>query len=164
MQYQKLGRYRILAELGRGAMGAVYRAADPLIEREVAIKTLLPDLPAEILDEVRERFLREARSAGRLNHPNIVTIFDVGEDARRRLHRDGAARRTLAAAGAAPAAARCRWQRAADIAAQVADALDYAQHYKHRPPRHQAGEHHGRRPTGAARSPTSASPTCRPRA
>src|SRR3954465_16013012 len=61
-------------------MGAAYRAADPLIEREVAIKTLLPDLPAEILDEVRERFLREARSAGRLNHPNIVTIFDVGED------------------------------------------------------------------------------------
>src|SRR5258706_7022815 len=62
-------------------MGAVYRALDPLIEREVAIKTLLPELPPEILDEVRERFLREARSAGRLNHPNIVTIFDVGEDA-----------------------------------------------------------------------------------
>jgi serine/threonine-protein kinase len=80
MQYEKLGRYRIVAELGRGAMGAVYRAVDPLIEREVAIKTLLDDLPAEILQEVRERFLREARSAGRLNHPNIVTIFDVGED------------------------------------------------------------------------------------
>src|SRR6476646_698945 len=79
MQYEKLGRYRIVAELGRGAMGAVYRATDPLIEREVAIKTLLPNLPAEIMDEVRERFLREARSAGRLNHPNIVTIYDVGE-------------------------------------------------------------------------------------
>ena len=82
MQNQKtLGRYRILGELGRGAMGAVFRAADPLIEREVAIKTLLPDIPPDLLDEVRERFLREARSAGRLNHPNIVTIFDVGEDA-----------------------------------------------------------------------------------
>jgi serine/threonine protein kinase len=80
MQYEKLGRYRIVAEIGRGAMGAVYRAVDPLIEREVAIKTLLDDLPAEIMQEVRERFLREARSAGRLNHPNIVTIFDVGED------------------------------------------------------------------------------------
>src|ERR1041384_206629 len=62
-------------------MGAVYRAVDPLIEREVAIKTLLPQLPPEIVEEVRERFLREARSAGRLNHPHIVTIFHVGEDA-----------------------------------------------------------------------------------
>src|SRR4051812_6503746 len=60
-------------------MGAVYRAVDPLIEREVAIKTLLPNLPDEVMNEVRERFIREARSAGRLNHPNIVTIFDVGE-------------------------------------------------------------------------------------
>ncbi len=60
-------------------MGAVHRATDPLIERDVAIKTLLPNLPPEVMDEVRERFLREARSAGRLNHPNIVTIYDVGE-------------------------------------------------------------------------------------
>ena len=74
-----LGRYRILGELGRGAMGTVYRALDPLIEREVAIKTLHPDLPPEVIAEVRERFLREAKSAGRLSHPNIVTIFDVGE-------------------------------------------------------------------------------------
>src|ERR1044072_647622 len=79
MQYEKLGGYRIVAELGRGAMGAVYRAIDPLIEREVAIKTLLPNLPDDVMSEVRERFIREARSAGRLNHPNIVTIFDVGE-------------------------------------------------------------------------------------
>src|SRR5262245_12584169 len=60
-------------------MGCVYRALDPLIDREVAIKTLLPNLPQEVVDEVRERFLREARSAGRLNHPGIVTIYDVGE-------------------------------------------------------------------------------------
>ena len=60
-------------------MGAVHRATDPLIERDVAIKTLLPNMPPEIMDEVRGRFLREARSAGRLNHPNIVTIYDVGE-------------------------------------------------------------------------------------
>src|SRR5262245_20194193 len=76
---KKLGRYNIVSELGRGAMGAVYRAVDPLIEREVAIKTLLPNLPDDVMDEVRERFIREARSAGRLNHPSIVTIFDVGE-------------------------------------------------------------------------------------
>jgi len=74
-----LGRYRIIGELGRGAMGTVYRAVDPLIEREVAIKTLNPSLPPEALDEVRERFLREAKSAGRLNHPGLVTIYDVGE-------------------------------------------------------------------------------------
>src|SRR5918999_4399488 len=74
-----LGRYKIVGEVGRGAMGAVYRALDPLIDREVAIKTLLPNLPAEVMQEVRERFVREARSAGRLNHPNIVTVFDVGE-------------------------------------------------------------------------------------
>jgi hypothetical protein len=62
-------------------MGAVYRALDPVIDREVAIKTLLPNLPADVMQEVRARFLREARSAGRLSHPNIVTIFDVGEHA-----------------------------------------------------------------------------------
>jgi len=76
---QSFGRYRIVGELGRGAMGAVYRALDPVIQREVAIKTLLPDIQEEVPGEVRERFLREARSAGRLSHPNIVTIFDVGE-------------------------------------------------------------------------------------
>ena len=76
---KRFGRYLIAGELGRGAMGAVHLAKDPLIERDVAIKTLLPDLPAEVMGDVRERFLREARSAGRLNHPNIVTIFDVGE-------------------------------------------------------------------------------------
>jgi len=129
VQYEKLGRYRIVSELGRGAMGAVYRAVDPLIEREVAIKTLLDDLPAEIMQEVRERFLREARSAGRLNHPNIVTIFDVGEDAGvayiamellegRSLQQMLRAQPRLALAAAA------------DIAAQVADALDHAQQYR----------------------------------
>jgi serine/threonine-protein kinase len=79
VELRTLGRYKIVGELGRGAMGAVYRAQDPMIDREVAIKTLLPNLPKELMGEVRERFIREARSAGRLNHPNIVTIYDVGE-------------------------------------------------------------------------------------
>ena len=74
-----MGRYRILGELGRGAMGVVYHALDPVIDREVAVKTLLYNMPADVMGEVRERFLREARSAGRLSHPNIVTIFDYGE-------------------------------------------------------------------------------------
>jgi serine/threonine-protein kinase len=75
----KIGRYEILDEVGQGAMGTVYRARDPLIERTVAIKTvLIAQLQQEGAD-AESRFLREAQSAGRLSHPNIVTIYDVGE-------------------------------------------------------------------------------------
>lgn len=74
-----IGRYEILDEIGRGAMGTVYRARDPLIERTVAIKTVpITQLRQEGAD-AESRFLREAQSAGRLSHPNIVTIYDVGE-------------------------------------------------------------------------------------
>jgi serine/threonine-protein kinase len=73
------GRYVIEKELGRGSMGVVYKAYDPVIERPVAIKTLKLDLDRKDLAGFRERFLLEAKSAGRLNHPNIVTIYDVGE-------------------------------------------------------------------------------------
>ncbi len=76
-----LGRYEIVKELGRGAMGTVYLGKDPRINREVAIKTLrYEEIDNEQLDEVKKRFFREAEAAGRLSHPNIVTIFDVGED------------------------------------------------------------------------------------
>ncbi len=78
----RIGRYKIIDELGRGAMGVVYRAEDPKIGREVAIKTLkLADkaAPSEI-DGLRERLMREAQSAGRLSHPGIVTVYDVDED------------------------------------------------------------------------------------
>ena len=75
----KIGRYEILAKIGQGAMGTVYRARDPLIERTVAIKTVsLAQLRQEGAD-AESRFLREAQSAGRLSHPSIVTIYDVGE-------------------------------------------------------------------------------------
>ena len=75
-----IGRYEILDEVGQGAMGSVYRARDPLIERTVAIKTVpIAQLQQEGAD-TESRFLREAQSAGRLSHPNIVTIYDVGED------------------------------------------------------------------------------------
>jgi serine/threonine-protein kinase len=73
-----LGRYQILSELGQGAMGTVYKAVDPLIERTVAIKTITLGVSKEEFKEFEERFYREAKSAGRLNHPNIVTIFDIG--------------------------------------------------------------------------------------
>ena len=78
----RIGRYRIIDELGRGAMGVVYRAEDPKIGREVAIKTLrLADkAEASEIDGLRERLMREAQSAGRLSHPGIVTVYDVDED------------------------------------------------------------------------------------
>jgi hypothetical protein len=129
LETKQFGRYVIVAELGRGAMGAVHRALDPLIQRDVAIKTLLPNLPPEIMEEVKERFLREARSAGRLNHPNIVTIYDVGEQ-------DGIAymamellegkslQQILRETPRLPIAT------IADLVAQVADGLDLAQRFQ----------------------------------
>src|SRR6266576_439815 len=76
---QQIGRYRILGELGRGAMGVVYRAEDPAIGRTVAIKTIrLSEVtdPRERI-RLRDRLFREARSAGILSHPGIVTIYDI---------------------------------------------------------------------------------------
>jgi eukaryotic-like serine/threonine-protein kinase len=76
-----LGRYEVIKELGRGAMGVVYLGRDPKINREVAIKTLrYEEVDEEQLVEVKKRFFREAEAAGKLSHPNIVTIYDVGED------------------------------------------------------------------------------------
>src|SRR6195256_4244005 len=76
----RFGRYEILDEIGRGAMGVVYRARDPKINRTVAIKTISPaNQSPDAASEFRQRFLREAEAAGRLAHSGIVTIFDVGE-------------------------------------------------------------------------------------
>jgi len=76
-----LGRYEIEKELGRGAMGIVYLGRDPKINRQVAIKTMmLEEVEGSTAKEVKERFFREAESAGTLNHPNIVRIFDAGEE------------------------------------------------------------------------------------
>jgi serine/threonine-protein kinase len=77
-----LGRYLIEREIGRGAMGAVYLGRDPKIGRQVAIKTmaLSREFSGDELVEARQRFFREAETAGRLQHPDIVTIFDAGED------------------------------------------------------------------------------------
>jgi len=78
---ERFGRYQILTELGRGAMGVVYKALDPKINRLVAVKTIsMAGQPPEEEREYRERFFREAEAAGRLSHPGIVTIFDVGEE------------------------------------------------------------------------------------
>jgi eukaryotic-like serine/threonine-protein kinase len=77
---QYLGRYKIIKEIGHGAMGVVYAAKDPLIDRIVAIKTInFQGLSPDEKKEYEARFYLEARSAGRLSHPNIVTIHDLGE-------------------------------------------------------------------------------------
>ncbi len=79
---RKLGRYVIIREIGRGAMGVVYKAHDPVIEREVAIKAI--QISFQVTPDEKNvylsRFYREAKAAGKLSHPNIVTIFDVDED------------------------------------------------------------------------------------
>jgi len=79
---EQIGRYRIIGELGRGAMGVVYRATDPSIGRSVAIKTIrIRDFSdTQQQEKLRERLFREARSAGVLSHPHIVTIYDMDED------------------------------------------------------------------------------------
>lgn len=78
---EKLGKYEIRRELGRGAMGVVYEAFDPFIERTVAIKTILKStIDQREAEEIFRRFRREARAAGRLSHPGIVSIYEYGED------------------------------------------------------------------------------------
>jgi serine/threonine-protein kinase len=73
-----LGRYEIVSELGKGAMGVVYRANDPLLSRTVAIKTVIMSSDPQEMAEYEARFTQEAKAAGGLNHPNIVTIHDIG--------------------------------------------------------------------------------------
>jgi serine/threonine-protein kinase len=119
-----LGRFELEGELGRGAMGAVWRAVDPLIGRPVAIKVV--DASHFALEpEARELFQREARAAGRLSHPNIVTIYDAGfdgEDAYLVMELiNGRTLRELIAGGDPLPAFTI-----ADLGAQIAEALDYA--------------------------------------
>ncbi len=81
MDRKKIGRYEIVGELGRGAMGAVYRAHDPVMGRTIALKCILSAaLSGDQTSEYRQRFTREARAAGALAHPGIVPVFDAGED------------------------------------------------------------------------------------
>jgi len=78
---KKIGRYEIVEELGRGAMGVVYKASDPTIGRLVAVKLLALSPKSEVgLPGAKDIFLREARAAGRLSHPGIVTVHDALED------------------------------------------------------------------------------------
>ena len=78
MNLDRVGKYRVVERIGKGAMGEVYKAHDPLLNRYVALKTIAPALAAD--PEFRKRFEREAQSAAQLNHPNIVTVFDFGDE------------------------------------------------------------------------------------
>ena len=125
MEIEKLGRYEILSELGQGAMGVVYKAVDPLIDRTVAIKTINLNLSKDELADFEERFNREAKSAGRLNHPNIVTIYDVGKTDHVAFmameYLEGRELKEIIASGEALPP-----DRVAEIIAQIADALAFA--------------------------------------
>jgi serine/threonine protein kinase len=79
MPLKQLGRYEVIEELGRGSMGVIYKAFDPMLDRLVALKTVALELSREETEAFERRFYREAKSAGRLNHPNIVTVHDVGK-------------------------------------------------------------------------------------
>ncbi|MFP5248389.1 MAG: serine/threonine-protein kinase, partial [Acidobacteriota bacterium] len=126
MDRKTIGRYEILDELGRGAMGCVLRARDPAMDRVIALKCILSaSLAGDQMKEFRERFYREARAAGALSHPGIVPVFDVGED-------DGVPflvmelvqGRTLDAA--LKQGERYSIERVCEIGMQLADALGYA--------------------------------------
>lgn len=124
---EALGRYKIVKEVGRGAMGVVYLGKDPTIQRFVAIKTMrLDELDnMEEVKQFRERFFREAESTGRLSHPNIVTLYDAGEQ-------EGLAFIAMEYLEGVPLSHYCQKsgllpaKQALQIIGTVADALDYA--------------------------------------
>lgn len=120
----ELGRYRVIEEVARGPEGVVYKARDPLIDRLVTIRTIDVGLPSSEYEAFRRRVDRELKSAGRLNHPNIVTIHDVGTSGDIAYiameFMDGRSLRDMLKAGVVLLPSK-----AADIAAQVADGLEF---------------------------------------
>ena len=123
-QPAQLGRYDVVAEIGRGAMGVVYRAVDPMLERTVAIKTINMALDPGEMEHYEKRFTIEARAAGGLNHPNIVIIYDIGRSGDLAYmameYLEGRELKELIAANEVPP------DRALEIIALVADGLAYA--------------------------------------
>ncbi|MEO8718335.1 MAG: serine/threonine-protein kinase [Burkholderiales bacterium] len=125
MAETKLGRFEVLAEIGRGAMGIVYKAKDPMLERIVAIKTINMAMDRDGAEMYEKRFYQEARAAGGLNHPNIVTVYDIGKTETECYmameYIEGAELRTLLLP-----AKPLPVPRALSIAAQMAEGLAYA--------------------------------------
>ncbi|MFN3414277.1 MAG: serine/threonine-protein kinase, partial [Thermoanaerobaculum sp.] len=129
----RLGRYQILGEIGRGAMGVVYRGWDPQLERPVAIKAIRADaVSGGTAEEIVARFLREAKLAARIVHPGVVTVYDAGEE-------QGQLYQVMELVEGESLAARLRrgdfptQREALELSAQVAEALGAA---------HQAGVVH----------------------
>ncbi|MBI2819815.1 MAG: protein kinase [Acidobacteria bacterium] len=125
----RIGRYELLEEIGRGAMGAVYKAQDPQIGRTVALKVILTrDLPPDDLAIYKERFYREARAAGKMTHPGIITVHDIAEDAYGTpyLVMEFVEGKTLDHLIGRNATERMEITQCIDYAIQVAEALDYA--------------------------------------
>jgi serine/threonine protein kinase len=126
---QRLGRYEIVRELGKGAMGIVYLVRDPVIGRLVALKTIRFGMSADAEEEreFQERFVREAQAAGILNHPSIVTVHDLGQDSVNQVsfiameYVEGSNLRELIIGHEVPP-----WHELAELIAQVAEALDFA--------------------------------------
>src|SRR5262245_54537107 len=123
---KNFGRYQVIEEIGAGAMGMLYRARDPMMNRDVAIKTILSHaIEGPQAAEFRERFVREAQAAGRLAHPSIVTMYDVVENDGSPFlvmeYVPGQTLQTLLEGGA-----RLDLDRACDIGIQLAEALHYA--------------------------------------
>ena len=118
-----IGNYKIVEKIGEGGMGAVYRGLDTMLEREVAIKMLKPELASQ--PEVLERFRSEAVTLARLNHPNIATLYSFmrdGEDYF--MVMEFVRGETLAAVMRREP--RLSWERAVRLAMQILSALDYA--------------------------------------
>ena len=139
----RIGKYEIVALLGRGGMGAVHKAFDPLLERDVAIKVMLPGIADD--PEQKQRFEREARAVARLTHPSVVTVFDLG------YHTDGSpyivmellrGRDLLEVLRQGPPLSL---DETIAIVLQVLDGLGQRPQGRDRPPGHQAGQRLPRR-------------------
>jgi serine/threonine-protein kinase len=120
----RLGRYKIVGEIGRGAMGVVYQALDPALDRTVALKTIQLAQDASGRGEYEARFFQEAKAAGKLSHPAIITIYDFGEEADLAYMAMELLEGTELRAAMTDGAISVR--QAVDIASQVADGLGYA--------------------------------------
>src|SRR4249920_3632883 len=122
-----IGRYKVLESLGFGAMGAVYKAYDPVIKRYLAIKTIRLDIPRQSPQyrSFIDRFYHEARISGTLSHPNIVTLFDIGEEGGipylAMEFVDGKTVADLVESGH-----RFKPEKVIGLASQIASAIDYA--------------------------------------
>ena len=156
---EKIGKYKVLGLLGKGGMGIVYKALDPDIERDVAIKTIRFDNFQEGTqkDDLMARFIREARAAGKLNHPNIVTVYDVGREEDLTYivmqYIEGQSLQALIDSGKRLSPPGDR--RSHETGRRR---LGLRPQQRHRPPRHQAGQYPDRQDPTSPFSPISASP------